>query len=445
MSDLCICDLSDSIVLRVFQWLSMDDICLGVRKACWKWNDLSYDQSLWRMLDFSHRTWRTTDVTIKQALQKIQHHVHIINLEDCHLVNCEGLLYEETHCINLKSINVSGTEITTGILETLSQRYPALQKLLVKDCYNVFSFGSIFSNFGQLQQLRVSLEGNDSPDDVSSVLAYIVSLRDLAVIDAKALKDSHLHQIFKNIQLSKLSVAGCSNVGDDGIQCIAHSLGDIRCLDISETLVTDKGMKIIAESCPLIEELNTSLCRSVTDVGLAEVARQCPNLNKLLVNTCHANGANMTDVGLTDVAMHSPTLRVLKIVCCPQVSVTGIGYLAAYCKNLTELDISQCLGVTDDALKLLGRESKYLQVVEAAGCLQLTSVGVNALLSGCLYLTTLHIENCHYVKGFCHLQDLPRKNRLRNATHTNQLVTLDDTDNTSQKEAVESARLRDPD
>ena len=121
------------------------------------------------------------------------------------------------------------------------------------------------------------------------------------------------------------------------------NLGSLSQLDISNTGVTDKGVKALAAS-PDLKVLNIGET-GVTDKGVIALAAAAPNLQTL----------NLHDTGVTDEGVKAlaanPNLKVLDI---RDTRVTDKGIIAlAANPNLKVLNIGDCREVTDEGVKAL--------------------------------------------------------------------------------------------
>ena len=444
MAGLEITAIPDTILLKVFALLPLNDKCLGVRQTCWKWHDLSYDRSLWKSLDFRGREWSTTDQILINALQKTNDHVQSLNFSGCHRMTNVGFVHDGIFCPNLQSLDVSDTNISLVGLFDIVNKYPQLQYLKCHDCEEVTIHRQVLQKlpnlrgyFGTLMLPEFNREQNIF---IVGLLSAITSLTELHIYETPHLYDEDLELIGGNLLLTDLSLNGCSSIGDEGIKYLWSSIANLTSLDLSGTSVTDKSMKLVASICTSLVDLNVSACRSVTDIGLVEVSKNCPSFCRLTVNDDPSSTGSMTDVGLRLLAEHCPNLELLRISSCPQVTDIGIKEIALHCTKLSELDVSHCLGVTDVALKFLGGGCINLLKLDASSCVQLTAVGINDVLKGCRHLQIINTPTCHYLKNFCHIQNLPRESRNTAVTHMDTVA-----DETSPKELQSCADGQDPD
>ena len=63
--------------------------------------------------------------------------------------------------------------------------------------------------------------------------------------------------------------------------------------------------------------------------------------------------------------------------------------MASSCPNLQTVDISDCVGVADEAVQALARCCRRLQVLSLSGCPAVGDVGLQALAENCSLLHTL--------------------------------------------------------
>merc|ERR1719353_2309367 len=72
---------------------------------------------------------------------------------------------------------------------------------------------------------------------------------------------------------------------------------------------------------------------------------------------------------------------------------TCLAAAACRCRQLQEVDISDCPAVTDLGFELLS-DCRFLQVLRAPNCVAVTDAGVQALALGCHFLRLVDISGC---------------------------------------------------
>ena len=116
-----------------------------------------------------------------------------------------------------------------------------------------------------------------------------------------------------------------------------------------------------------------------------------------------AHSFNCTQV-TTDLAkclQSFPRLRSVKLDSClgTKSGLKAIGNLGA---SLKELNLSKCVGVTDENLPFLVQTHKDLEKLDITCCHTITHASISSLTNSCLRLTSLRMESCSLVsrEGF---------------------------------------------
>lgn len=126
--------LPDEILIKIFSYLSTQELCLCVAPVCRKWRQMSCDHSLWRTLDFSALPYISTlnflwvlrrspllrKLVIRGRASVTNTEVAIftescpllqeIDFGFCDSLNCDNLRFLSENCKNLVSLNIEGCE-----------------------------------------------------------------------------------------------------------------------------------------------------------------------------------------------------------------------------------------------------------------------------------------------------------------------------------------------
>ena len=98
-------------------------------------------------------------------------------------------------------------------------------------------------------------------------------------------------------------------------------------LDISCTAVRDEELSQIALAHPNLERVNVSSNYRITDVGIIQLAETC--LSHFVAHDLIATHGTITDGALEVIAENCPLLEEISVVFCPSVSDTGISAIAS--------------------------------------------------------------------------------------------------------------------
>lgn len=99
----------------------------------------------------------------------------------------------------------------------------------------------------------------------------------------------------------------------------------------------DNDLKLISQSCPILNELNLEECRNITDQGIVDAIHYLPALTKLNLNRCNLTNKCLVEIGLR-------------------------------CSHLTHLSLIRCLALTDKGLLQLVRLSPSLRYLNIKNC-----------------------------------------------------------------------------
>ena len=152
-----------------------------------------------------------------------------------------------------------------------------------------------------------------------------------------------------------LILAGCYEVGDPGIASVASKCKGIVILDLEDSGVGDAGLRSLADGCPHLTRLTLSGCRvgteslcplvTVTTLKLCGATvddRWMKNLPTPLTDLDLMDCVNITDQGLVDLAARCPHLVRLCLAGCERVTDKGLASLAVGCPALIYVDLRNC-------------------------------------------------------------------------------------------------------
>ncbi|XP_019630573.1 PREDICTED: F-box/LRR-repeat protein 7-like [Branchiostoma belcheri] len=438
-------DLSDPLLLQIFQFLDHRDVCLALRQTCQQWYRLSYDFTLWQRLRFSGFSQLRNEHFLP-LLRYYGDSIQEIDISGCKGIDALGFNAISEHCKSLRKLNLSDTYIAGEAFLKICEECPKIKELNIFDCQFI-SYKVLSSIPTCLQGLRkLSMLNRLDPLQYvlnrSSVISVYQSLikncKELVELDCKA-SDFVEDDIFSDgiANLHSLNLSHCTGVSDDGIQSIAVSCSALRHLNISHTYISNRGMEVISRCCKYLTHLDVSDCRNVTDIGVCMVAHNCHELRHLDVHgeswmalRPHSTG-NITDVTLKVLASWCPSLEYLDTTGCWGVTDDGVRAITTACKNLQHLEVRGCLSISDQSLLSLADNSRELRSLNISECVKVTSAGLNLLVTKCTKLQFLKAETCHYLANLrfscqvqhsvgCSCSQLPAKD-VRGSSFTGQI------------------------
>ncbi len=414
-TQLHIINLPDHVLINVFYYLSLEDLCLSARLVCQHWNFLTYDLTLWKVLDLTSKVNSVTDDVFLDILGKVQNYVEHINLRELKLTD-KALRHENIFCPKLKHLDISRTEITDKTLDYLVEKYRDLESLLCFKCKNLEQSYQCFAKLKNLRRFYDPYEDCMSrPEDLCLEIHDIISskITEVRFTCVELTEEIFVEVCRKCPDLERIQIPECIAICDEGIVAACEHMKHVTSLDISRLPgVTDKGLKVIGESCEKLQEVNVSECRLITDIGISDFVAVAKNLKILVLNEDRAIYGNITDVGLLDISERCYNLQELVLCSCPSVTDIGIQFLASNCHELQLLDIAGCLAVTDSAIYAVAEGCPKLQKLSASECVKLTAKSINYLIDKCKYLNQLELQTCMYLNKLHFSKSATARNRI---------------------------------
>lgn len=182
----------------------------------------------------------------------------------------------------------------------------------------------------------------------------------------------------------------------------------LQTLDIADTQVDDKWLKLLQKDCAAKESLQMialKRCKLVTDVGLEILTKNCKNLRKVFLGhnpnytengiikslpTCKRlekvvlSNIDIGNKGLTELAKKCTHLKEV-CVNFTNVDSEGVTKLAKYCKDLEKVDLDGCPkdqdASMDNALQHLGKCKRLTRL--SLKKTQVTDKAIKALADAC--------------------------------------------------------------
>ncbi|EFJ37627.1 hypothetical protein SELMODRAFT_437235 [Selaginella moellendorffii] len=333
-----------------------------------------------------------------------------------------------SHCIQLVDENlalvgqIAGNRLASINLSRVGGFTSAGLGLLARSCC------------ASLTDVDLSYCSNLKDSDVLA-LAQISNLQALRLTGCHSITDIGLGCLAAGCKMLKLlTLKGCLGITDIGIALVAVNCKQLRTLDLSYTEVTDEGLASIA-TLHSLEVLNLVSCNNVDDGGLRSLKRSCRSLLKLDVSRC----SNVSDAGLAALATSHLSLEQLTLSYCSiitddllatfqkfdhlqsivldgcEIARNGLPFIARGCKQLKELSLSKCRGVTDRGIAAVAQGCTALHKLNLTCCRELTDASLCRISKDCKGLESLKMESCSLITedGLCGLgEGCPRLEEL---------------------------------
>lgn len=262
-------------------------------------------------------------------------------------------------------------------------------------------------------------------------------------------------------QMTRLNLKSCVAITDHAIEHVARVCPGLKEIDLSWCNITQESLFHLARHCPDLEKVSVRSCY-ITDRSVAFLLGHCAHLSKLSLAWCKS----LTDKTLKTIAAYQGPLRVFDMRGNERVSAKGLNALfkekntfeVVHLKRCTHVDdqvlealsgsahtlarlnlrgcdhggkltprgLARLLEKTtmlesldlawhayldDGVLQTLGTHVKGLRKIDLSGCVNITSLGLNALFEGCpklekvILFDTPHVPESYFSPGasYAHL------------------------------------------
>lgn len=262
-----------------------------------------------------------TDLSLEEV-GKVCRYLKLCALSQCPMLTDEGLKAFLQFCPCLVSLQLERCNAIThtGLIAALTDCKPTLQMLGLSKCNGVQDQGLLPAEFQlnplTLKSLRImyckglgddglAVIGRCCPSLEHLNLSGLVDVTDEAVMmilqgSGRKLVSLNLSGCVKISNLSICAVAkycaehlmslvldGCRNVGDESLQLVAVECKSLEELDVSQTSITDDGVRTLVEARgPCLQNLTLSGCNFLTDRSLSLIGQSCPFLGALNLKHC---------------------------------------------------------------------------------------------------------------------------------------------------------------
>ena len=231
---------------------------------------------------------------------------------------------------------------------------------------------------------------------MGKLLACVGShVRDLCIFPDCSFSDKNV------VYLNTIIAQSCRNIQKIEI------LGEISDFEVAPLFTTGESIQV----------LEIFDCK-ISDTSFYTIANICENLKHLYLECI-----KISDVGLTALAGKCPELLELRIFHCK--SVTAKGLIALLLTTPKLLDLRMRISTLLDAdMAIIAQHCHMLHTVDLTTARLITDVGIQALVSHCTQLSTIHLSKCIKIaSGFCLFRNLHELNIYDCPTLTDTMVT----------------------
>ncbi|XP_041348132.1 F-box/LRR-repeat protein 2-like [Gigantopelta aegis] len=415
-------DLCDELLVEIFSYLPIRDKA-KIERVCHRWRNLALQT--WATVKTLHfvNMFRhfggLVDKMLNSILQRCGSSLRSLDLSASpRLLTDYAMDIIARYCPDLIKLDISGVAATNKSIQSLSTKCTKLKWVRLQRCFNVGEKGLwwLLHNCQNLEYLDIN--GNSRITGKcfhmlgqtlkTAVLSNCCSLTDVAItklgekcpdlntlyIDScVALTDVGIKTVCQKLShLEFLAVGGSfpSVVNTESWLEMQH-LTKLTYLSVSSNLdITDQVLTAVSNSCLSLRHVDISSCyRNVTDVGVQALSH-LEHLEVLNISYLHL----VTDESLYLVSLNG-RLQKLTARACSKITDKGVESLAERCENLTHLDLSGCLYISNMALKAFihSHQNQQLDLVLGGTSVVLQEVTVPAHI-----IISLHDRSVYHLR-----------------------------------------------
>ena len=439
-----ILDLPADVTLYIFSFLSPIELAGAVRQTCTIWHSLSYDNSLWKEIDFKkyelHHKFSSS--TFREFLRGISDSVQRLDLRYTNLDD-EAYYHEDIYCRNLQELYLFGCDITGECVIRLLKKYPRL-KAVSLTLKSTRTFSDILKQLHNLDCLRLEVYNTgieeysvDMLEEFGALFRIRKNMESLSFAHCDFPSSLYNEILANSSDLRELNIQFCGQIRRDMFEISPmQTLNQLHKLKLTDTKFDDNVLTAFSDRAPNLSFVSIGGCGSfVTDTGISYLAEHSICLTTLIISRSRYDDSSITNVGLEVVAEFCHKLRHLEVNYCSEVSDRGVMAIARGCPEIEEFQVAGCTALSDTAVQCLVENCPKLRTLNLKECVQLTSLSVNAAITNLKHLRYLNLETCHRITDL-NLQKTVQSCVKENRTVRQDVATLlvsssnDRTDNT---------------
>ncbi|KAL3614805.1 hypothetical protein CASFOL_040466 [Castilleja foliolosa] len=134
--------------------------------------------------------------------------------------------------------------------------------------------------------------------------------------------------------------------------------------------IDDDGLATIKVGCKSLQKLDVSSSQNVSHVGLSSLTNVAGFLQQL-----NLSYGSRVDLDLANSLGKLSMLQSIKLDGC-QVTCSGLKAIANGCVSLQELNLSKCMGVTDEGLSSVVTKHKDMKKLDITCCRKITKMSL---------------------------------------------------------------------
>uniref|UniRef100_A0A7S2ZFX3 F-box domain-containing protein n=1 Tax=Rhodosorus marinus TaxID=101924 RepID=A0A7S2ZFX3_9RHOD len=309
-------DLSDDLLVQIFQHLGGLLELMRVLPVCKRWLRVGGDPRLWSTLSF-YNYEHVSDAALRSILANGQalRRLKSLSLAKCHRISEDTVrLIPKSPCVNsLESIDLSWCSGASSRSVPIFSRCPGLKEVRLSYCWKVHgrALKCLALRCPRLEVLDINCCTNVRDSHIIAFAEHCRNLRYLNIANARSVSDRAICRLAERCQnLEVLDLSWCSKITDVSLNAIAANLPKLRELRLNETQVSNLGLCQVVKSCKQLEELHLARCA----IGVFAAA---------------------------SIALHCRTnLKILNLACCEAIPDRAVLAILSCCISLRSLDVS---------------------------------------------------------------------------------------------------------
>ncbi|KAJ5735411.1 uncharacterized protein N7483_000536 [Penicillium malachiteum] len=215
-------------------------------------------------------------------------------------------------------------------------------------------------------------------------------------------KGGHISELCQNIV--NFSLEGCKIDKASMHSFLSHNLR-LEHINLSglRNVTKNSTMKIIAQSCPLLETLNVSWCHDITSKGLRKIIQSCEQLKDLRASEINAfqdedlaleifEGNKLERLIMGRTNLNDKCLKILMHGVNPEIDLLT-NHPIVTPRRFRHLDLHRCPDVTDKGLKSLAFNVPDLEGLQVSKCPELTDESIIEIIRTTPVLSHLQMED----------------------------------------------------
>ncbi|XP_057295993.1 dynein regulatory complex subunit 6-like isoform X1 [Hydractinia symbiolongicarpus] len=154
-------------------------------------------------------------------------------------------------------------------------------------------------------------------------------------------------------------------------------------------LISSKAITSLIQKCrPFLCHLNIRGCNFLHPIALKSIG-DCRNLQDLNISNC----PNVSDEIIKEITVGCPSLLYVNMSR-TEISDASLRHLSRDCNSLQYLNIAHCANISNRGLHYLasGKGSQKLIYLDMSGCDQITRDGFKMLSKGCVRLNSIYLN-----------------------------------------------------